>query len=163
MKFLSRIAAAALFASVVVLSASPASAQFGVRAGYSFTPDQVVLGAHYMIPLGASGLHFVPSAEVAFGDDAFTMYGNGDLIFRFSAGGSVKPYLGGGVSVVSVDPDDTEVNGATIKGETKTDAAFTALGGAWFNAGGSTPWFIEGKFALDDHSPDVKVMVGVGL
>jgi hypothetical protein len=163
MKFLSRIAAAALFASVVVLSASPASAQFGVRAGYSFSPDQVVLGAHYMIPLGASGLHFVPSAEVAFGDDAFTMYGNGDLIFRFAAGGSVKPYLGGGASVVNIDPDDIEVNGVTTKGESNTEVGFSALGGAWFNAGGSTPWFIEGKVGLDDKVPDVKVMVGVGL
>lgn len=163
MKFLTRTAAVAFFASVALFSASPASAQFGVRAGYSFEPDQVVLGAHYMIPLGASGLHFVPSAEVAFGDSLFTIYGNGDLIYRFSAGGSVKPYLGGGVSVVNYDPDDVEVDGVTIEGESETEVGFSALGGAWFNAGGSTPWFIEGKVGLDDKTPDVKLMVGVGL
>ena len=122
-----------------------------------------MLGAHDMIPLGTSGLHFVPSAEVAFGDELFTIYGNGDLIYRFSAGGSVKPYLGGGVSAVNYDPDDVEVDGVTIKGESETEVGFSALGGAWFNAGGSTPWFIEGKVGLDDKTPDVKVMVGVGL
>ncbi len=162
MKSLTRIAAAAFLTSVVAFSASPASAQFGVRAGYSFTPDQVVLGAHYMLPIGTSGLHLIPSAEVAFGDDAFTIYGNGDLVYRFNAG-SVKPYLGGGVSVVNYDPDDIEVLGETVDVESDTEVAFTALGGAWFNAGGSTPWFVEGKIGLDDKSPDVKVMVGVGL
>ena len=163
MKAFARIASASLFAAVVAFSASPAAAQFGVRAGYSFNPDQVVLGAHYMVPIGTSGLHFVPSAEVAFGDSLFTLYGNGDLVYRFSAGGSVKPYLGGGVSVVNRDPDDVEVAGVTVKRESKTEVGFSALGGAWFNAGGSTPWFIEGKFGLDDKTPDVKVMVGVGL
>ena len=163
MKSITRIAAAAFLASVVAFSASPAAAQFGVRAGYSFTPDQVVLGAHYMIPVGTSGLNVIPSAEVAFGDDAFTIYGNGDLVYRFAAGTSVKPYLGGGISYVSYDPDDIEIDGETIEVDSSSDVAFTAIGGAWFNAGGSTPWFLEGKIGLDDKSPDVKLMVGVGL
>ncbi len=162
MKSFTRIVAAAFLASVVTFAASPASAQFGVRAGYSFTPDQVVLGAHYMLPIGTSGLHLIPSAEVAFGDDAFTIYGNGDLVYRFNAG-SVKPYLGAGASFVSYDPDDVEIAGETFDVESSSDVAFTALGGAWFNAGGSTPWFLEGKIGLDDNSPDVKLMVGVGL
>ena len=111
-----------------------------------------MLGGHYMIPIGTSGLHFVPSAEVAFGDDAFTH-------LRQRRPG--LPLLGRRQRqavprrrrlVRQLDPDDETVDGVTIEGESETDAAFTALGGAWFNATGSTPWFIEGKFGLDDKT-----------
>jgi hypothetical protein len=156
MKFLTRIAAAAFFASVVALSASPASAQFGVQAGYSFEPDQVVLGGHYTIPLGESGLRFVPGAEVAFGDDFFTIYANGDVHYLFNTSGGVRPYIGAGATWASYDPD---VEGA----ETFDEFGANAIGGLWLNTKGSTPWFLEGKFGLTDEMADVKIMAGLGF
>lgn len=165
MKTFVRFASASLLALVVGLAASPASAQFGVRAGYSFEPNQVVLGGHYMIPIGTSGLHFIPSAEVGFGDELFTLQANGDLTYRFESSGSVKPYLGGGITVANYDPDDVDVpdGGEDINVDSETEVGFNAIGGAWFNATGSTPWFLEGKVGLVDEVPDFKVMVGVGL
>jgi len=156
MKSLTRFAVAGVLAAAAFAVASPASAQFGVRAGYSFEPDQVVLGAHYSIPVSAPSLYFIPSGEVAFGDELFTLNANGDLVYRFSTSGSVKPYVGGGVTLAMYDPD---AEGA----DSQTEFGANALGGIWLNTEGSTPWFIEGKFGLTDEVPDFKIMAGLGL
>ncbi len=155
MKSLTRIAAAAFVATVVALSASPASAQFGVRAGSSFEPDQVVLGGQYRIPV-AEALVFQPSAEVGFGDELFTINLNGDLHYTFNTTGGVRPYIGAGATFASYDPD---AEGA----DSQTEFGATAIGGIWLNSTGSTPWFLEGTFGLTDEMPDFKVMVGLGL
>jgi hypothetical protein len=158
MKTFARGAAVYLAAAVLVLVAGNASAQtttWGPRAGMSFDPDQIVLGAHVQLPI-ATSLYIVPSADLAFGDDAFTIGLHGDLAYRFATEGSVKPYVGGGFSYYSFDPDQ---EGA----ESVSETGVGALGGVWLNANGSTPFFVEGKLYFSDPMPDFKVMAGVNL
>lgn len=159
MKLSIRTAALALaaVAALATFAVAPAAAQatWGPRAGLSFNPDQVVLGAHVQFPV-ATQLYIVPNADLAFGDDAFTISINGDLQYRFASSGSVKPYVGGGVTYISYDPD---VEGADSVDET----GISALGGVWFNATGSTPFFLEGKLFFSDRMPDFKVLVGLNL
>jgi hypothetical protein len=142
-------------AAVFVLAAGPASAEtsWGPRAGMSFSPDQIALGAHVRIPV-ATNLSIIPNADIAFGDDLFTIGLHGDLTYSFSAGSSLRPYLGGGFSFYNYDPDN---------GEGNSETGVSALGGIWLNADGSTPFFIEGKLYFSDNMPDFKLMAGVNM
>ena len=155
MKSIARGTALLLAATALVLSASQASAEttWGPRAGMSFNPDQIALGAHLQFPI-ASNLYLVPNADIAFGDDLFTIGLHGDLAYRFASEGSIKPYLGGGLSWYSYSPDE---------GDSQSEAGVGVLGGVWFNANGSTPFFVEGKLYFSDQMPDFKLMAGVNL
>ena len=143
-------------AALLVLAARPASAEvnWGPRAGMSFSPDQIVLGAHLNIPVGAENMAIVPSFDIAFGDDAFTIGLHGDLDYRFDVEGSVKPYVGAGFSYYNYDPDE---------GDSNSETGVNILGGVWLNSDSSTPFFVEGKFGLSDSMPDFKVMAGINL
>ena len=157
MKPILRTASLTVAAIAALVVAAPASAQttWGPRAGMSFNPDQIALGAHVQLPV-ATSLYIVPSADVAFGDDLFTISLNGDLEYKFASSGSVKPYVGGGFSYFSFDPD-------TEGFDSVDETGVSALGGLWLNANGATPFFIEGKLFFSDHLPDFKVMAGVNL
>jgi hypothetical protein len=145
--------------AVFALSAGNAAAEttWGPRAGMSFNPDQIALGAHVQLPL-ATNFYIVPNADVAFGDDAFTISLNGDVAYRFQSESSVRPYLGAGFSYFNFDVDSEGAGDDSI-----SEAGVSILGGVWLNASGSTPFFIEGKFFLSDELPDFKVMAGVNL
>lgn len=155
MKSIARGTALLLAATALVLSVGQASAEttWGPRAGLSFNPDQIALGAHLQFPI-ATNLYLVPNADIAFGDDLFTIGLHGDLAYRFASEGSIRPYLGGGVSWYNYSPDE---------GDSRSKAGADVLGGLWFNANGSTPFFVEGKLYFSDSMPDFKVMAGVNL
>ena len=145
-----------LLASIAVLSfAGPSSADtvWGPRVGMSFNPDQIALGAHLSFPI-ATGFYFTPNADFAFGDDATTFSLNGDAHYHFSTTGSLKPYLGAGVSYFNYSPDNFD---------SFSETGMNLNGGIWLNGNGSTPFFIEGKFFLSDQLPDFKLMAGVNL
>lgn len=155
MKSIARGTALLLAATALILSAGHASAEttWGPRAGMSFNPDQIALGAHLQFPI-ATSLYFVPNADIAFGDNLFTIGLHGDLAYRFSPEGSIRPYVGGGLSWYNYGPDE---------GESASEAGVAGLGGVWLNANGSTPFFIEGKLYFSDSMPDFKLMAGVNL
>ena len=158
MKATARLTALFFAAAVVVLATAPASAQttaWGPRAGMSFNPDQVVLGAHVQIPV-ATSLYLVPNADLAFGDDVFTIGLHGDLSYRFAGETSVRPYVGGGFSYYNYDVDSEGV-------DSQSETGVGVLGGVWLNANGTTPFFIEGKLYFSDSMPDFKAMAGVNL
>ncbi len=130
-----------------------AEVPWGPRGGLSFNPDQIVLGAHVQVPAGKT-LYFVPSFDIGFGDDLFTIGLHGDMQYRFHSEASARPYLGAGFSYYNFDPDE---------GDGDSEVGLGILGGVWLNATGSTPFFIEGKFYPSDHMPDFKVMAGLNL
>ena len=132
-----------------------ADVTWGPRAGFSIDPDQFVLGAHVQVPAGSS-LYFVPSLDLAFGDNLFTIGLHGDMQYRFKSEASARPYLGAGFSYYSFDPDS---EGA----DSNSEAGLSILGGVWLNATGSTPFFLEGKFYVTDDMPDFKIMAGLNL
>lgn len=145
---------AALALTFTGVSTTSAQTSWGPRAGFSLSPDQFVVGFHAMIPVG-SGLYVVPSGDVGFGDSSFTWSLNGDLQYRFSTSGSVKPFIGGGVTYFNLDPDTEGV-------DTFSEFGGGILGGVWLNTNGSTPFFLEGKVGLGDV-PDFKFMAGLNL
>ena len=155
MKAITRGTALFFTAAVLVLAAGPAQAEttWGPRAGMSFNPDQIVLGGHVQFPI-ATSLYLVPNADLAFGDDLFTIGLHGDLAYRFQSESSVRPYLGGGFSYYNYDSDG---------GGSGSETGVGVLGGVWLNANGSTPFFIEGKLYFSDSMPDFKAMAGVNL
>lgn len=157
MKSIVRGTALLLVAAVVALSAGNAAAEtsWGPRAGMSFNPDQIALGAHVHLPL-ATNVYLQPSADIAFGDDTFTVSINGDMAYRFQSESSVRPYLGAGFSYFSYDLDAEGVDAIDETG-------LGVLGGVWLNANGSTPFFIEAKLFTSDRLPDFKLMAGVNL
>ena len=157
------VRATALFAATAALvlgaGASSADTAWGPRAGLSFNPDQIALGAHVSLPV-ATNLYLVPNADVAFGDNAFTIGLHGDLAYRFSGESSVKPYVGGGFSYYNYDVDTPE----GFEGDDSfSETGVGILGGVWLNANGSTPFFVEGKLYFSDSMPDFKLMAGVNL
>jgi len=142
----------AVFVSLVTLTTA-AHAAGGLRGGLSSGPDQVLFGAQLEFSPIAKNLYIVPSVEAGFGDDLFTLHFNGDLQYRFSVDGGVRPYAGGGVSIVYADPDGG--------GDSNTDIGVNALGGIYF--GKSTPMFVQLDLGLTDEVPDLKAVFGINF
>jgi hypothetical protein len=143
------LAAAALF---VAGAAFASSSSIGLRGGFSSGPDQVVVGAHFQPPPVAKQLYIVPSGEVGFGDDAFTIAVNGDLEYQFTSSGNVRPYAGGGLSLYYIDVD---------QGGSDSNLGVSALGGLLFDRSKGWPIFLEAKLGLSNEVPDFKLVAGL--
>jgi len=133
-------------------SAASAESSVGLRGGFSSHPDQILFGAHFQPPPVAKNLYIVPSGEMGFGDDAFTLSFNGDLEYQFGREGSVRPYAGGGLSLYYVNVDN---------GGSDSNLGVSALGGLLFDREHGWPIFVELKLGLSDEVPDLKALVGV--
>jgi len=133
-------------------SAASAESSIGLRGGISSNPDQILFGAHFQPPPVAKNLYIVPSGEMGFGDDAFTLSFNGDLEYQFGREGSVRPYAGGGLSLYYVNVDN---------GGSDSNLGVSALGGLLFDRESGWPIFVELKLGLSDEVPDLKALVGV--
>ena len=150
-----------LLVSIVALSCltwvplAHADVSGGLRAGFSSSPDQFLVGGQLELSPVADQLYIVPSAEVGFGDDLTTLSFNGDLQYRFVAHSAVRPYAGGGLSVYYVN-----VSGG---GGSDTNLGADVLGGIFFNEHSSNPMFVEAKLGLTDEVPDWKFIFGVNF
>jgi len=146
-----------LLAAVSCLTwVSPAHATSGgLRAGFSSTPDQFIVGGQLEFSPVAEHLYIVPSGEVGFGDHATTLAFNGDLQYRFLVHDSkVHPYAGGGLTVYYVNVDG---------GGSDTNLGADILGGMFFNERSGTPMFVEAKLGLTDEVPDWRFVFGVNF
>ena len=133
-----------LLTFVLCLVASAASAAgFGLRGGYTLSPDQFHIGGHYDVGIIFEPMRLVPNVEVGFGNN-FTFWNlNADLIWdipesAFSIGGEL------GLNISSYDG-----------GGSNSDLGLSILGDYRFNE----KWFGEVKFGLT-NSADVKFTVG---
>ena len=131
---------------------------FGLRAGFSTSPDQLVLGGQMSIADVAPNLSFDPNVELGFGDNATIVAFNLDMHYHFDVTGTTwRPYVGAGagINLIQLDlppglPDNsfTRVAGAFILG-----AGVPTQSGSRF--------FSELKVGLGDSStPDLKMLVG---
>lgn len=141
----------AVLAGIVLFALAPLPAvagDIGLRAGFSLTPDDFVIGGHYRTPPIADNLYFVPSAEVGFGD--VTMFAfNGDLHYVIEVKSKLDPYIGAGMTINWFDFDggsDTEVGGGILGGILLGETEHGRL-------------FFEVKLGLGDV-PDAKFLVG---
>ena len=127
----------------------------GLRAGFTSSPDQFVVGGQLELSPVAEHLYIVPSAEVGFGDHLTTLAFNGDLQYRFLVRDSaVHPYAGGGLAVYYVNVDG---------GGSDTNLGADILGGIFFNERSGTPMFVDVKLGLTDEVPDWKFIFGINF
>jgi hypothetical protein len=143
------LAIASLAALVSFVPAAFAESSVGFRTGLALDPDDFVVGLHFHTGPLAQDLHFVPSAEVGFGDDTF-IAGNMDLHYIFNSTSHLHPYAGGGLTLNWFDkPDEVDFGGSLLGGISLGE---TSLG----------KMFFETKIGLGDV-PDWKFLVGWNL
>jgi hypothetical protein len=131
---------------------------YGLRAGFSTDPDQLVLGGQMSVGEVAPNLTFDPNVELGFGDNVTLIAFNLDMHYHFDLQNSAwRPYMGAGagINLIQVDLPPGFV-----------DDSFTKVAGQ-FIVGASVPtqtgnrFFSELKLGLGDNStPDLKVLVG---
>jgi len=126
---------------------------WGLHGGLSSNPDQFIVGPHLNLEAVGERVYIVPSGEVGFGDDVFTMSFNGDVQYRFLVHDSkVHPYAGGGLSLFFFDPDGP--------GGSDSNLGVNILGGIFFGEMNGRPMFVDVKAGLTDEVPDWKFQFG---
>ena len=78
---------------------------WGVRAGVTDDPDQVVVGVQFDYGEFVRNLRFQPDVQAGFGDDATTLYATVPVYYRFNADQKFTPYAGGGIALGFIDVD----------------------------------------------------------
>jgi len=155
--FSSRSLASVLTVATAFLIFSAGSGQarttWGLHGGLSSGPDQFIVGPHLNLEAVGERVYIVPSGEVGFGDDLFTMSFNGDVQYRFLVHDSkVHPYAGGGLSLFFFDPDGPAGS--------DTNLGVNVLGGIFFGEMNGRPMFVDVKAGLMDEVPDWKFQFG---
>ena len=132
--------------------------EYGFRAGFSTSPDQLVIGGQMSIGEVAPHLSFDPNIELGFGDNTTLIAFNLDMHYHFTLNNtSWRPYVGGGAGVNFIQYDVPPGVGG--------DNSVTKVAGAFiFGAGVPTKsgnrFFAELTFGLGDYAPDFKMLVG---
>jgi hypothetical protein len=153
-----------LMAALATLAASTAGAAtgWGLRAGVTFDPDQVHVGAHvYAGELFDNG-YFVPNVEVGFSDHLTLIALNPELVYRFDRRSASRWgfYVGGGLGVNIIKWDDGDDFPFDRHNDTDTDLGVNFLGGMLNRLSSGNEFFLELKLGVAD-SPDAKVTVGL--
>ncbi|HUP18843.1 MAG TPA: hypothetical protein VM778_02695 [Gemmatimonadota bacterium] len=150
---MSRVLLAPVLAALALLGplASPASAQslaleaYGVRGGLSLDDDltQLLVGLHADFGGLDAPIRLRPLISVGADDDALSVLAGGEVHWWIPIDTEARfdPYLGGGVGIFHVDPDE---------GDGETDAALLITAGADVPVQRWWGWFAEGKFVIYD-------------
>ncbi len=136
-----------LSAAILLLSASPARAEPGIRLGLTSDPDTLFVGFFYEAPITNLGrnswLTIEPGIDLGFGEDADIMTLRGTFNFKFvflvDRRVQLYPLIGASVYYWNVDdgPDGTE-GGLNLGGGMQFDQfSFELWGG--FNDDGPFP------------------------
>lgn len=132
--------------------------RYGVRGGFSSSPDQLVLGGQMSVGEVAPNLSFDPNIEMGFGDNTTLIGFNLDMHYHFDLNNTAwRPYVGGGAGINYIQYDVPPGVGG--------DNSVTKVAGAFiFGAGVPThsgnQFFAELKFGLGTYAPDFKMLVG---
>lgn len=136
----------------------PMQSSFGFRAGFSTSPDQLLLGGQMSIGEVAPNLSFDPNIDIGFGDHVTILSFNLDMHYHFDIVNSAwRPYLGGGAGINHIQVDVPPGFG---------DDSFTRVAGSLILGAGvptrsGSRFFGEMKVGLGDSStPDLKLLVG---
>ena len=152
-----RVLAAALLLAACAL---PAAAQdigfntWGVRAGASDDPDQVVVGVQADFGEFIPNLRFQPNVELGLGDDTTILSLTAPVHYRFPVEGSLILYAGGGVTLGFIDRDKPRAG----EEDSNFEISPMAAGGVAWPVGRS-----EASLELNligGDFPNVKLMAG---
>jgi hypothetical protein len=137
-----------------------ASAQldaYGFRGGIGIDPDQFNFGGQLRVGPFAPDFFFVPNLEIGVGSDLAIYQFNFDIDYMIkNNSGTLDPYVGGGLALALVDPDDDRFGNAN----SSTEVGVNFIGGLAFpSKSGATAFFTELRLGVGDI-PDFKAMVG---
>ena len=150
-----RLAMAALATALVVMAVAEGAVgaatagPLGLRAGFSVSPGQWLVGVQGQATPADATVGVVPSIEAGFGDDAFSLAGQGDVVYRFPHTTGPRPYLGAGAAVVFLDPSH---------GDSKTNGGLNLVGGVVLDPQKSPRITFDGRFRLTDRLPKARVV-----
>lgn len=137
----------------------PVVNSFGFRAGFSTSPDQLVIGGQMSIAEVAPNLSFDPNIDLGFGDNVTIVAFNLDMHYHFDLTNSTwRPYLGGGAGIHLIQVD--------LPPGVSADNSFTRVAGSFILGAGvptrsGSRFFSELKVGLGDSAtPDLKMLVG---
>jgi len=158
---LKRIVVLCALSALLPLSAlaqGPVVNSYGLRAGFSTDPDQLVLGGQMSIGEVAPSLTFDPNVELGFGDNVTIIAFNLDMHYHFDLSNSTwTPYAGAGAGINLIQVDLPPGVG---------DNSFTRVSGS-FILGAAVPtqsgnrFFGEMKLGLGSSATsDLKLLVG---
>lgn len=145
------VLAAISFAAIPEVHATVAGS-LGVRGGFDFESDQMVIGFQSELGKVIQLARFAPSADYSFGGDVTNFAFNGDVrIYVTPPGASATIYGGVGPTFFVVDSDGAD-----------TDSKFglTLSGGVKFGAGKGRTYNVEGRFGVD-VMPDFRLLFGI--
>ncbi len=136
----------------------PVVSSFGLRAGFSTSPDQLLLGGQMSVGEVAPNLTFDPNIDLGFGDNATIIAFNLDMHYHFDITGSTwRPYLGAGAGINLIQLDLPP--GVADDSFTRVSGSFILGAGVPTQSGNR--FFSELKVGLGDSSTaDLKMLVG---
>ncbi len=156
---------ALLLSTLALALAAPAQAQsaFMPYLGYDTETENLLIGvgARFGAPLDLPvALTIQPGIEYQFQDGGTLLQFDANVIGELNAGPSLAPYLGAGLGVFYVNPED--VGGVDLDSE--TEFGLNLLGGLTFNPTGFGRPFVQGRYSTrGDFSDSFTVMGGVML
>ena len=131
-------------AAALLIGSTSASAQpnthIGTRAGYDFQTDEVILGAHFTVPISTQ-IEFYPSLELYLPDRGNKIGFNGDVKVMLPTRASYDLYAGGGLGIVNQNLGDVS----------NTDLGVNLLVGIGSRVGRIHP-FGEAKLLIHDDT-----------
>lgn len=142
-----------LLTLILCLMVSTASAAvFGVRGGFTLSPDQFHVGGHVDLGPVFSPLRLVPNVEIGFGDNLTIIAINGDVIYDFPE----TPWSLGGELGLNITNFDSDIPGVD---SSSTDFGLSVLGNYRVVLSSGKTLLLELKLGLVD-SADAKFTVG---
>lgn len=108
----------------------PGFRRWGLRAGVSDRPDQVLIGVQVDLGELIDKLNFEPNLELGLGDDQTIFSLSAPVFIRFPEAGPFDFYGGGGIALGFVDRDEEDEPGED-DGLEFTIAPMLAAGLAW--------------------------------
>ena len=143
---------------LTALAQGPVVNSYGLRAGFSTSPDQLLLGGQMSISEVAPNLSFDPNIDLGFGDNATIIAFNLDMHYHFDITGSTwRPYVGAGAGINWIQVDLPP--GVSDDSFTRVSGSFILGAGVPTQSG--SRFFSELKVGLGDSSTaDLKLLVG---
>jgi len=129
-----------------------AAGTFGIRGGFDFDADQVVVGFQAELGRFLEITRFAPSVDFGFGNDLTTIAFNGDFrIYLTPPGSSAELYGSAGPTLLIVD---------TQGGNSDSEVGLTLSGGVKFGAGKGRTYNLEGRFGFE-NMPEFRLLFGI--
>lgn len=151
-----------LLVSMLVALSIPTEAQaqdnglayrgWGVRGGFSISPDQIFFGAHLDLGEFAEGWHFIPNADIGFGDNQTVFTISPDVTYHFPVRDIGALYAGGLLALEWWHFDGYRHHVDDTEGK----VGLHGIGGLLLD---EVPVFFELNVGLLD-APDLKLAVG---